>query len=232
MIIKVCGLRESENINAVSELGVDIIGLIFYPKSPRYVSMVPAQSGLVPDYSEERLDAAKASRQFSQSTNKPLRTGVFVDDMPQNIITRVYNFNIDIVQLHGNESPVMIENLRKTIVPDIRKDIKFIKTISISSVADIELYKQYEGIVDMFIFDTKCVSVGGGGNKFDWNILDAYDGDTPFLLSGGISPEDVERVKSFSHPRFAGIDLNSRFETSPGIKDIGKLKTFIDAIKK
>lgn len=231
MLIKVCGLRDSDNIKDVSKLGVDMIGLVFYPKSPRYVSMVPFYAGLIPDFSEERLEAAKSQRPFAISDRKPYRVGVFVNDMPQNIITRVYNYGLDAVQMHGHESPVMIENLRKTIIPDVKKNIKFIKAISINCADDINIYKKYEDVVDMFLFDTKCVSVGGSGNKFDWNVLGDYNGRVPFIISGGIGPEDVERVKSFHHPKFLGIDLNSKFEISPGIKDVEELKTFIEKIK-
>lgn len=92
----------------------------------------------------------------------------------------------------------------------------------------MEAIAPYEGLVDYFLFDTKGPSVGGNGEKFDWSILDAYNGDTPFLLSGGIGPDDAERIKSFNHPKCIGIDLNSRFEIEPGIKDTVKLKTFLN----
>ena len=96
---------------------------------------------------------------------------------------------------------------------------------------DLEATKPYEGLVDYFLFDTKGKSVGGNGEKFDWTVLDAYQGDTPFLLSGGIGPDDAERVKAFHHPKCIGIDLNSRFETAPAIKDINKLKEFIKTVR-
>ena len=93
-------------------------------------------------------------------------------------------------------------------------------------------YKEYVGAVDYFLFDTKCKTVGGSGQQFDWQVLDEYDGDVPFLLSGGIGPEDVSRVRSFRHPKCVGIDLNSRFETEPGVKDVEKLRKFLNEIKK
>ena len=147
--------------------------------------------------------------------------------MPQNIVTRVYNYKLDWVQLHGSESPVMIDNLKRTLIPDIKPDIKIIKAISVNTKEDVEKWRQYRGHVDMLLFDTKCKSVGGSGEHFDWSVLNSYDGDIPFLLSGGIGPDDAERVKAFHHPQFAGIDLNSRFETSPGVKDINLLKEFL-----
>ena len=226
MIIKVCGMRDAENIHAVSELGIDLLGFIFWPKSPRYVGMVSSQAGIMPDYSHLGRPGTKEK---GNPTVK--RVGVFVDDMPQNIVTRVYNYQLDYVQLHGNESRVMIENLRRTLDPDIRKDIKIIKAISIASEADLGKCDAYEGAVDMFLFDTKTPLLGGSGNQFDWTVLADYKGETPFLLSGGIGPDDVERIRCFHHPRFVGIDLNSRFEKEPGVKDVEKLRTFINKLR-
>ena len=233
MIIKVCGMREPENIRAVSALGIDMMGFIFWKESPRFVQMISSQAGIIPDYSLERLN--KGRGKVEESTNvieQPKRVGVFVDDMPQSIVTRVFNYGLDFVQLHGEESRVMIENLRRTLEPDIKQGVKIIKALSIEKPEDVSRYKEYEGVVDMFLFDTKCKTVGGSGEQFDWSVLDQYDGETPFLLSGGIGPDDVEHVKSFSHPRLAGIDLNSRFEIEPGLKDVEALRQFINAIRK
>lgn len=221
MIIKVCGLREPANIRAVESLGVDMTGMIFYKKSSRYVSMTPSGAGIIPDY---------VSAGFSADAS-PRRVGVFVDEMPQTIITCVYNFGLDYIQLHGSESPVLIDNLRRTIDPDIHRDIKVIKALSIRSADDFGRWRAYKGHADMLLFDTECLSFGGSGDKFDWSLLDAYDGDIPFLLSGGVGPGDAAAVKSIHHPMFAGIDLNSRFELSPAVKDIDKLKIFINEIR-
>lgn len=232
MFIKVCGMREPENIRAVSALGIDMIGFVFWPNSPRYVRMISSQAGIIPDYSVERLN--KGRGKVETSTDKvvlPKRVGVFVDDMPQSIVTRVFNYDLDYVQLHGEESRVMIENLRRTLEPDIKQGVKIIKALSIGSPEDVSRYKEYEGVVDLFLFDTKCKTVGGSGEQFDWDVLGQYDGQTPFILSGGIGPDDVERVKSFTHPQFVGIDLNSRFETEPGLKDVEALRQFIQAIR-
>lgn len=240
MIIKVCGMREPENIRAVAALGIDLMGFIFYPSSSRFVQMISSRAGIIPDYSEERLTKAKhvgkkheddASEAVGEQYASPKRVGVFVDDMPQNIVTRVYNYALDYVQLHGNETVEMIDNLRRTIDPDIRPNIKIIKVLSITSKESLQAYKAYEGHVDMFLFDTRCESYGGSGEQFDWSVLASYDGNTPFLLSGGIGPEDAARVKAFSHPQFAGVDLNSKFEISPALKDVEKLKTFIQEIR-
>jgi len=218
MIIKVCGMRDGENIRQVAELGVDWIGMIFWPKSPRNVTMIPTHAGIIPD------------RGTDIGNFKAKRVGVFVDEMAQNIITRVVNFQLDLIQLHGHETPTLIRNLRRTLDPDIRPGVKFIKAISVESCDDIATYRDYEDCVDCFLFDTKCQTVGGSGEQFDWNVLEAYDGDVPFLLSGGIGPDDAERVRNFHHPKCIGIDLNSRFETEPAIKDITKLKQFLEQL--
>ena len=212
-------MRDADNIRDISALGVDMIGLIFYPPSPRYVQQFSSGAGIIPDYAP---DMGKT----------PLRVGVFVDDMPQNIVTRVYNYKLDYIQLHGNEPRETLENLRATIDPDIKPKIKIIKAISVSSAEDIKKYKEYVGAADLFLFDTECKTVGGSGEQFDWQGLQAYDGDVPFLLSGGIGPDDAERIKNFHHPKCIGIDLNSKFEIEPALKDVEKLKQFLVKVKK
>lgn len=232
MIIKVCGMRDEDNIRHVAELGIDMMGFIFYPQSLRYVQMISAHAGIIPDYSEERLrrNTGKAEA-VKAAVRLPKRVGVFVDDMPQNIITRVYNYDLDYIQLHGSEPRETCENLRRTIDPDIHAGIKIIKAISIAEADDLKRCDEYSGAVDMFLFDTKSSGVGGSGRHFDWSLLAEYKGDVPFLLSGGIGPDDVPAIRQISHPRFAGIDVNSRFETSPGVKDVALLRTFIDELR-
>ena len=229
-------MRDADNIRAVAQLGIDMMGFIFWQKSPRYVQMISSRAGIIPDYSAERIQktmekAAPEVAARQDGGSKPKRVGVFVDDMPQNIVTRVYNYDLDYIQLHGNEPRETIENLRATLDPDIKPGIKFIKAISVSTADDIKKYKEYVGVVDLFLFDTKCKTMGGSGQQFDWSVLDSYDGDTPFLLSGGIGPDDAERVKAFRHPKCVGIDLNSKFEVEPGLKDVDKLKDFLEKIK-
>ena len=216
-------MRDAQNIREVSQLGVDMIGMIFYPKSPRYVEMQSSHAGIIPDYVKEDINI--------KSAKSPARVGVFVDDMVQNIVTRVVNYRLDYVQLHGNEPREMCENLRLTLDPDIRPGIKIIKAISVSDASDIQKYKEYVGAVDLFLFDTKCKTVGGSGQQFDWQVLEQYDGEVPFLLSGGIGPEDASRLHAFHHPKCIGIDLNSRFEIEPGVKDVEKLKGFLNAMQ-
>lgn len=217
--IKVCGMREPENIRALNALDVDMMGLIFYPKSPRYVRSIPVSAGIVPD------------RAASLLRPRAKLVGVFVNEMPQTVVTHAYNYRLDYIQLHGDETPTYIDNLKRTLIPDILPDVKIIKAISIREADDVKRWRQYEGHIDLLLFDTKCKTVGGSGEQFDWSVLSAYDGDIPFLLSGGIGPQDAESIKQFRHPMFAGIDLNSKFEDAPAHKDINKLQNFISSIR-
>ena len=195
MIIKVCGMREAENIREVEALGIDLMGFIFWEKSSRYISKRPAYL-----------------------PTKCKRVGVFVDEDIESVKRIADDYALDYIQLHGHESSDYCAQLQ---------GLHLIKAISVSSRNDIATYKTYEGLVEYFLFDTKCPSVGGSGQQFDWSVLSAYDGSTPFLLSGGIGPDDAERIKSFHHPQCIGIDLNSRFELVPGLKDVIKLQAFI-----
>ena len=199
-------MREPKNIEQVAQLGVDMMGFIFYPKSPRYVSYVLVRS---------------------DADRKVCRVGVFVNDSIPEILDKIHSFSLNAVQMHGNESRELCEQLSEA-----NGDIKIIKAISVSNAGDIQKYKEYVGAVDYFLFDTKCKTVGGSGQQFDWRILDEYDGDVPFLLSGGIGPEDAFRIRTFHHSQCVGIDLNSRFEIEPGVKDVEKLNKFLNEIKK
>ena len=164
----------------------------------------------------------KSSRYISKRPaylpTKCKRVGVFVDEDIESVKRIADDYALDYIQLHGHESSDYCAQLQ---------GLHLIKAISVSSRNDIATYKTYEGLVEYFLFDTKCPSVGGSGQQFDWSVLSAYDGNTPFLLSGGIGPDDAERIKSFHHPQCIGIDLNSRFELAPGLKDVIKLQAFI-----
>ena len=164
----------------------------------------------------------KSSRYVSERPSllpeKVKRVGVFVNEDIEQVKNTAEAYALDYIQLHGSESPEYAQQLR---------DWKVIKAFNIATAADLDATKPYEGLADYFLFDTKGKSVGGNGEKFDWSVLDAYTGDTPFLLSGGIGPDDAERVRAFHHPKCIGIDLNSRFETAPAIKDVAALQRFI-----
>jgi phosphoribosylanthranilate isomerase len=211
-IIKVCGMREPDNIRAVEALGIDMMGFIFWPKSSRYVSQRP-------DYLPKHVK----------------RVGVFVDEDPEQVRRLAADYALDFIQLHGHESPDYIRTLKTpSSINPLTSSI--IKAFSIASADDLAMTKDYEGLVDYFLFDTKGPSVGGNGEKFDWNVLSAYDGSTPFLLSGGISPDDAEVLTSHHSPltskKCIGIDLNSRFELSPGLKDITALRKFLNELNR
>ena len=197
-------MREAENIREVEALGIDMMGFIFWPKSSRYVSERP-------DYLPKHVK----------------RVGVFVNEDPEQVKRLAADYRLDYIQLHGQESPEQISHLSP-----LTSHLSIIKAFNIATAEDLLQTQPYEGIVDLFLFDTKGKSVGGNGEKFDWDVLDAYHGSTPFLLSGGIGPDDAERVNTFHHPKCIGIDLNSRFELSPGLKDVNKLKEFLKSVVK
>ena len=214
-------MRDARNIHEVSQLGIDWIGLDFIPNSERYVSQIASCAGIIPDYSSL---SDLSSDKLSQQKEGPVLCGVFADDMPQNIVTRVVNFDLDVVQLNGDESSVMIDNLRRTLDPDIHAGIKIMKRLVITKREDIENYKEYAEGVDYFLFDIQ-------DNLKDWSILEAYDGKVPFLVSGNIGTEDVEKIKGLSHLLFYGISVNEKFETAPAVKDVALLKDFLEKIK-
>jgi phosphoribosylanthranilate isomerase len=206
MIIKVCGMREPENIREVLELKPDMMGFIFYPKSPRYVQ-----------------DAASVKEiSFPEIL---IKTGVFVNEEPAIVEKIICDAALDAVQLHGTESPAYCSEIKQL-------KCAVFKAFSISEPADFEQTKQYENKVDGFLFDTKTPAYGGSGVKFDWNMLEYYTGTTPFLLSGGIGKEDAKAILQIQHPLLAGIDLNSRFEISPALKNTKDLQYFIQIIRK
>jgi phosphoribosylanthranilate isomerase len=203
MIIKVCGMREESNIRAVEQLDIDWMGFIFYPPSARYVG--------------EKL---------SYLPQKVKRVGVFVNEEQQIVRERALQNRLQIIQLHGKESPAYCRELREDGFTVLKSfGIETDKPFPLAEVA------RYRDCCDYFLFDAQSPIHGGAGKKYDWEILSGYDGETPFLLSGGISPDDAERIKAFSHSKLMGIDVNSGFEISPASKDIALLETFISKIR-
>ena len=225
MIIKVCGMRDAANIRAVDGLPVDLMGFIFWPRSSRYVSRRP-----------------------DSLPTRCKRVGVFVDAAIPDVLRHVADYALDYVQLHGSESPAYLRQLRAALsaaapsLPAAAPSLAdggfpaIIKAFSIATAADLRQTESYHGLADLFLFDTKGPSAGGNGRKFDWSVLSAYTGPTPFLLSGGIGPADAEALRQlplldgFPVEHCAGIDLNSRFELAPGLKDIHLLQDFIKTI--
>ena len=194
-------MRDAENIRAVNQIGPDWMGFICWPRSSRHVTERPSY--------------------LPQCT----RVGVFVDAELDYIQEMVGLLGLRRIQLHGSESPERCREISQVT------GLPITKAISVLTSGDIQRASVYEGIADYLLFDTKCKCVGGSGEQFDWDILQSYQGNTPFILAGGIGPGDEPRVQAFSHPAFAGIDLNSRFEISPALKDTTLLNSFISKIR-
>jgi len=206
LIIKVCGMRDEDNIHAVEQLGIDWMGFVFYPKSPRYMAHPLG---------------------FKNYHSNVKRVGVFVDEQKDIVRETSLRNRIQVIQLHGSEPPSYCRALQLDgfeVMKAFSKDPK--RRFPVKKV------RLYEKCCDYFLFDTHTSGYGGSGRKFDWEVLSDYRGNVPFLLSGGISPGDVEGIKAFSHPMFMGIDLNSCFEISPGYKDTALLQSFIEKISK
>jgi phosphoribosylanthranilate isomerase len=202
MKIKICGLKNPENIQSIARLNPDWMGFIFYKKSKRFVDM---------NLIKNKFDG------IGKSIGK---VAVFVNDHTEEIYSKIDSFGFDYVQLHGKESPDAAADLQS-------KGYRVIKAFNIKPDFDFHLTKEYENLCDFFLFDTATPLHGGSGNQFNWDILRNYRGETPFLLSGGIKIQDAVRIKNLQHPLLKGVDVNSGFETEPGLKDVGLLEKFI-----
>ncbi len=204
MLVKICGMKQPGNIRQVALLQPDFMGFIFYSKSPRYVEPFPVEilNSLPPGIK---------------------KTGVFVNEDIDDILKTVHKYNLDAVQLHGSDLEKVCRKLRET-------ELIIIKAFPISTASNFIPTLHYEGLCDYFLFDTRTDHHGGSGLKFNWNLLYEYKGKTPFFLSGGIAPDDVNTISAINHPLLAGIDLNSRFELKPGLKDADKLREFLHAL--
>jgi phosphoribosylanthranilate isomerase len=204
MKIKVCGLRDVDNIKAVAALGPHYIGLICYDRSPRYIS---------------NLNEAEIN-DLGETT---LKTGVFVNESAENISHLITKYSLNAIQLHGNETADFAAAFKNKVV--------VLKSFGIDEYFDFKQLEEFVESVDFFLFDTKTPAHGGSGESFNWDILNDYHLPVPFFLSGGLSLQNLHQIKDIKHPQFYGVDLNSRFETSPGMKDIEKLKEAFAIIK-
>ena len=204
MQIKVCGLTNPENIEEIYKLGVDYLGFIFYPKSPRRVEHVLQNTRFLPSHAQ--------------------KVGVFVNKKYEKIKEYIEKYQLTHLQFHGDEDTEFIEQFKN-------RNLKLFKVFKIEENFDFSVTKQFENCADYFLFDTQTKNYGGSGKKFNWQSLQNYNGKTPFLLSGGIKPEDYKLIKEFKHPQFVGVDLNSGFEIKPGLKDVEKLKFFLEKIR-
>lgn len=202
MEIKVCGMREQDNIRSlISEVNPDWMGLIFYPKSPRYV----------PD------------EQAAELKGQPVKkVGVFVNASEAEILRKVDQFDLSAIQLHGNESMEFVKKLSQ------KTDVELWKVVSVGDEIDWKSLEGYLPFVSKFLFDTATAAHGGSGKRFDWKVLETYPFDKGFLLSGGLDGESAEEVLALRQqiPQLKGVDLNSKFEDAPGVKNIEKLKNF------
>jgi phosphoribosylanthranilate isomerase len=206
MNVKVCGMREEKNIHEVADLRPDYLGFIFYDRSPRFVG---------DDFEMPKIDP------FIQ------KVGVFVNATTEEILAKAVIHNLHMVQLHGHETVEQCEELRA-------HNTLIIKAFSLDDKFNFQDVKKYHTAVDYFLFDTKGKYFGGNATRFDWSILTGYDQQTPFFLSGGLSPGNVAEVKSLNDMNIHAIDINSGVEISPGLKDVNKIRqvmTILNEVK-
>ncbi len=204
--VKVCGLCRPDNIREVLEAGADLVGFVFYRSSPRYAGENIYRSCLrfIPD-------------------SVP-RVGVFVNEDNDRILEIAALARLDMVQLHGGETPDDCRFLRS-------RQIRVIKSFGVHDGFDFSRVEPYQDACDFFLFDTRSPDFGGSGIRFNWKIVDRYTGKVPFFISGGIGPPDHRHLRSLNHKQLYGADVNSRFETQPGVKDAALLRNFIHQIK-
>ena len=199
-------MKYPDNISEVTSLHPDFMGFIFYPNSPRFAGQLDAVS-------------------LTSLPTSIKKTGVFVNENLENILTAISKYNLDAVQLHGADNKKLCRKIRqeaKTMV---------IKVFPIMDASNFRVTGDYEAVADYFLFDTKTDLYGGSGQKFNWNILQEYTGNKSFLLSGGIGADDVKALRAIEHPLLAGVDLNSKFELKPGLKNVALLSLFIEELK-
>ncbi|VAW30352.1 Phosphoribosylanthranilate isomerase [hydrothermal vent metagenome] len=197
IFLKVCGMRDEANIAALTGLQPGFIGFIFHEISPRYCEKVP------------KVPVPESIR----------KTGVFVNKSEEYIAGKKKDFHLDYIQLHGSESPDFCREIQQSVAP-------VIKAFNLHDDFDFDSLRPYEKTCAFFLFDASGQLSGGNGITFNWQILKQYRGTTPFLLSGGIDESMADAIRNINHPAFYGVDINSRFETLPGIKDINKIKRF------
>ncbi len=205
--VKVCGLTDPSNVRAISECGVDFAGYIFYPHSRRYVGRNPDKS------------------LFKNAGREIMRVGVFVNEEIPKVLESANYADLNLIQLHGNESVKYCMELKAY-------GVSLIKAFGVGSDFNFRITDNYAGVCDYFLFDTKTSSHGGSGEKFDWSLISNYSLKKPFFLSGGIGPEDTNIILTGKSQLLYAVDINSRFETQAGIKDSIKVKNFINEIRK
>ncbi len=208
MKIKVCGISTRRDLLAIQDMGVEYVGFIFVPSSPRFVL--------------NSLDAEElklVSNVFSQTS----RVGVFANENAEVVRAIANEYSLTTLQFHGDESPLDCS--------EFTDEFEVIKSFSIGSGSDFDKCAAYETSCKLFVFDTAGPLLGGNGTSWDWNLISQYSGCTPFLVSGGIGPDDISKIRLLTHNRFLGIDINSKFETAPGVKNVETLIQFVRTVK-
>ena len=205
--IKVCGMRDPQNIEEVLKVAPDYLGYIFYSKSKRYV-------GAEPD-----------PVIFDQVPETTKKVAVFVNEDLKEVLAICKKYQFKVAQLHGNESPEYCQEVRNN-------GILVFKAFSVDEQFDFSVLESYQDAVDFFLFDTKGKLPGGTGLKFNWDILENYQLKVPFFLSGGITPDDIQAVSLFQHKQLFALDINSGFELEPALKNVVQVQTFINQFRK
>jgi len=204
MKIKVCGMRDAENISELVKLKPNYIGFIFYDKSKRFVTNFP------------KVEIPSGIK----------KVGVFVNETIDEIIEIADKNKLEAIQLHGNESPKYCEELKVLLI----RNVEIFKAFPIDDNFDFSITEDYQKVCDYLLFDTKGKEYGGNGIKFNWQVLDNYKGELPYLLSGGITKNDVQALLLFLNrqesKKCIGIDINSGFEIEPAMKNIANIKEF------
>lgn len=206
MKIKVCGMKQPTNIELVAKMNPDFMGFIFYGRSPRYMpgSVTP-----------EKIRALPRSI---------IKTGVFVNESVENVLAHAKTYGLEALQFHGDETPDFcgfFYDLGFIVIKAFRVDESF----------DFNPLDSYQTVCHYYLFDTKSSDYGGTGRKFDWSVLNRYDNQKPIFLSGGIGPDDAEKILNLNHLKIFAIDINSKFETEPGLKNLPLLQTFIEKVR-
>ena len=210
MNIKVCGITQFKQLQQLEALNIDYAGLIFYKDSPRYMG--------------DKI----TGKQVKDADFDIKKVGVFVNPGYSELLEAIDEYGLDIVQLHGNETPEMCEELSAEV-----EVIKAFRIAGEKSINIDEMVADYDEVCDYYLFDTAGLkeSFGGTGQQFDWGILKKAKIEKPFFLSGGIGPDDAQKVKGFNHPDFFAVDINSKFELSPGLKDMAAILKFLQGFK-
>ncbi len=203
--IKVCGMLDKQNISDLLELNINFIGFIFYPKSKRYIV-------------KENL------QDYIRNKNSVNKVGVFVNETSDNILKYSQEYNLDYIQLHGNETSEFCKTLKT-------KNIKIIKAFQINNNFNFSICKEYQDFCEYFLFDTQTTQFGGSGKQFNWDILQNYKLKKSYFLSGGISLNDTEKIEKLNDNRIYAIDINSRFEDENGLKKVDEINIFINRVK-